>query len=184
MPALDPELKKAIGRMPETEKDKLLLRLIAKDPTLTEKLQFELVEERSTVDERRQIIREYTDRVARLYQDTPGWVMMDMRSVSGYITRHMKVTKDAYGEVDLSVHMINTFYEHHFDQLRFYDRRSDKAAQYIAKRADQILKKLYKLDPDYYLEFENDVNKMLTNVYKSCAQHYARQLDLPHSWSA
>lgn len=184
MPALDPELKKAIGRMPETEKDKLLLRLIAKDPTLTEKLQFELVEERSTIDERRQIIREYTDRVARLYQDTPGWVMMDMRSVSGYITRHMKVTKDAYGEVELSVHMLNTFYEHHFDQLRYYDRHSDKAAQYIAKRADQILKKLYKLDPDYYLEFENAVNQMLTNIYKSCAQHYARQLDLPHSWSA
>lgn len=184
MPALDPELKKAIGRMPETEKDKLLFRLIAKDATLSEKLYFELVEERSTVEERRLIIKQYTDRVAGLYQDSPGWVMMDMRSVSGNITRHVKVTKDAYGEVELSLYMLNAFYDHHFDQLRYYDRRSDKAAQYIAKRADQVLKKLYKLDPDYYLEFENDVNKMLTNVFSSCAQHYARQLDLPHSWSA
>lgn len=170
--------------MSASEKDKLLLRLVAKDPILTEKLEFELVEERSTVDERRQSIKEYIDRVASLYHDSPGWVMMDMRSASGYITRHMKVTKDAYGEVELSLYMLNTFYKHQADQLRHYNRNSDKAAQYIAKRADQILKKVMKLAADYHLEFEGDVNEVLTHVYKSCAQHYARQLDLPHSWTA
>ncbi len=53
MPALEPDLKQAIVRMPGVEKDKLLLRLIAKDATLSEKLQFELVERGQTIDERR-----------------------------------------------------------------------------------------------------------------------------------
>ena len=111
MPALDPDLKKAIVRMPGVEKDKLLLRLIAKDAVLTERLQFELVEEGKTIDERRSLIREFIDRTARLHADTPGWLMMDMRTVSGYISRHLKVTKDKYGEVELMLYMLNTFYD-------------------------------------------------------------------------
>jgi hypothetical protein len=57
MPALDSDLKKAIVHLPGVEKDKLLLRLIAKDATLSEKLYFELVERGQTIDERRELIR-------------------------------------------------------------------------------------------------------------------------------
>lgn len=180
--SLDPDLKKAIIHMPGVEKDKLLLRLIAKDPILGEKLQFELVERGQTVEERRALIRAFIQRTATLNADTPGWLMMDMRTVSGYISRHMKVTKDRYGEVDLMLNMLNTFYDHNAHLLHKYNSRSDKCAQYIAKRTDQMLKKAAKLDPDYHMEFTDEINKLLRWVHGNAPAHYARQLDLPKEW--
>ncbi|GAB4027586.1 hypothetical protein [Spirosoma koreense] len=183
MPALDPNLKKAIVRMPGAEKDKLLLRLIAKDVVLTEKLQFELVEEGKTVDERRELIREFIDRTAKLHADSSGWLMMDMRTVSGYISRHLKVTKDKYGEVDLMLYMLNTFYEQNAHLLQKYNSRTDKAAEYIAKRTDQVIKKATKLDPDYHIEFADEINRLLSWVHYTAPAHYARQLGLPKEWT-
>lgn len=180
--ALDADLKKAIVRMPGVEKDKLLLRLVTKDAVLTERLQFELVEEGRTIDERRGLIRDFIDRTARLHADTPGWMMMDMRTVSGYITRHLKVTKDKYGEVELMLYMLNTFYDHNAHLLQKYNSRSDKAAEYIAKRTDHVLKKAVKLDPDYYVEFVDEINKLLGWVHHTAPAHYARQLSLPKEW--
>lgn len=179
---IEPDLKKAIVRMPGVEKDKLLLRLVAKDAVLVERLQFELVEESRTMDERRGLIRDFIDRTARLHADTPGWLMMDMRTVSGYITRHLKVTKDKYGEVELMLYMLNTFYDNNAHLLQKYNSRSDSAADYIAKRTDQVLKKAVKLDPDYYVEFADDINKLLGWVHITAPAHYARQLDLPKEW--
>lgn len=168
--------------MPGVEKDKLLLRLIAKDATLTEKLQFELVERGQTIDERRDLIRQFIRRTANLKQDTAGWVMMEMRAVSGYITRHVKVTKDTYGEVELTLDMLNTFYEHHAHLLQKYNSRTDKAAQYIAKRTEQVLKKAQKLDSDYHIEFADEINKLLSWVHYAAPAHHARQLGLPKEW--
>ena len=182
MPTLDPDLKKAIVQMPGVEKDKLLLRLIAKDATLTEKLYFELVERSQTVDERRTLIRQFIDRTAQLHADTAGWLMMDMRAVSGYISRHLKVTKDKYGDVELSLYMLNTFYDHNAHLLVKYNSRTDKAAQYIARRTDQTLKKAQKLDPDYHIEFADQINKLLGWVHAAAPAHYARQLGLPKEW--
>ena len=182
MPAIEPDLKKAIVRMPAGEKDKLLLRLVAKDVVLTERLQFELVEEGRTIDERRGLIRDFIDRTARLHADTPGWLMMDMRTVSGYITRHIKVTKDKYGEVELMLYMLNTFYDHNAHLLQKYNSKSDSAAEYIAKRSDMILKKVAKLDPDYFIEFNEGINKLLGWIHRTAPAHYARQLGLPGEW--
>ena len=182
MPALDPDLKKAIIRMPGVEKDKLLLRLLAKDTILTERLQFELVEHSDTLEERRDLIRQFIDRTANLHQDSAGWVMMDMRTVSGYISRHLKVTKDKYGEVELMLYMLNTFYDHNAHLLQKYNSRTDKAAEYIAKRAEQVLKKVGKLDADYHIEFADEINKLLGGVHYSAPAHDARQLGLPNEW--
>lgn len=179
---LDPDLKKAIVHMSGVEKDKLLLRLVAKDALLVEKLQFELLERKQSVDERRNVIRQFIDRTARLNPDSAGWLMMDMRTVSGYITRHVKVTKDRYGEVELMLYMLNTFYEQNAHLLAKYNSRSDKCAEYVAKRTEQLLKNVAKIDPDYYVEFADDINKLLSWVHYAAPAHYARQLGLPKEW--
>ena len=184
MPALDSDLKKAIVQMPDGEKDKLLLRLVAKDAILTEKLQFELVERGQTLDERRALIRDFIDRTAKLHPDSAGWLMMDMRTVSGYIARHVKVTKDKYGDIELSLYMLNTLYEPNKHLLSTYNSRTDKCAEYVAKRTDQTLKKVHKLDPDYYIEFVDAINTLLGWVHRTAPAHYARQLTLPHEWAA
>jgi hypothetical protein len=58
MPVLSKELKDAILAMPAAEKDKLLLRLVAKDDDLCKKLEYKLLDEESSLEERREEIRQ------------------------------------------------------------------------------------------------------------------------------
>ena len=55
------DLKAAITAIPDKEKDKLLLRLIAKDKVLTEHLHFKLLEDESDLEERHQLLKEEID---------------------------------------------------------------------------------------------------------------------------
>jgi hypothetical protein len=181
MPLSDP-LKKAITAMPAKEKDKLLLRLITKDKVLADRLHFELLEQSSTTEERREAIREKIQRLARQEQYTAGWILMDLRSLSGDIAYHVKVTKDKYGEIDLNLHLLVTYLAHQAGPLRTYTGRTDKCALYIAKKAQTLLKRLDKLDSDYYVDFDRDVNRLLEQVHALCTSHYARQLGLPREW--
>lgn len=180
--ALPGPLKKAILQMPDHEKDKLLLRLITKDAVLVDRLHFELIEDAATLPERREAIRERIVKVAQMNQYSPGWIMMDMRSLSGDITHHVKITKDRYGEIDLNVFMLNAFLANHAEQLRTYSSRSDKCALYVAKKTQTVLRLLGKLDEDYYVDFVQEVNTLLKSVHTLCPHPYARQLELPKEW--
>ena len=166
--ALPDPLKKAIVQMAPSEKDKLLLRLVTKDSLLVDRLHFELIEDSNTLPERRDVIRER--------------IMMDMRSLSGDITHHVKITKDKYGEIELNLLMLNAFFEHHAEQLRHYTSRSDKCALYMAKKTQTVLKLLTKLDEDYFVDFVDGVNQLLGYVHTMCSHPYARQMDLPKQW--
>ncbi|MFN4146215.1 MAG: hypothetical protein ACK4GN_10360 [Runella sp.] len=176
------ELKKAIAAMPIKEKDKLLLRLIAKDDLLIQRLHFELIEQGDTIQSRRDDIKLRILKVAKMTHDTPGWMMMDMRSFSGEITQHIKVTKDKYGEIELTLYLLLTFFEHQTKLLKEYNRRSDSCAEYIAKKTDGLLKKLAKFDSEYYVDFEQDIKKLLDYVHSHCSKNYARTLNIPQHW--
>lgn len=180
--AIPDPLKKAIVLMPAKEKDKLLLRLVGKDSNLIDRLNFELLEGSETLLERREAVRNRILKIAGMSQYSPGWIMMDMRSLSGDITQHVKITKDKYGEIELNIQLLTTFLEKQADQLRKYSSRSDKCAMYIAKKTQAILKLLTKLDEDYYVDFESDVNKLLGYVHSMCSKPYAQELNLPHEW--
>jgi hypothetical protein len=181
MPIQD-QLKKAIIQMPQKEKDKLLLRLITKDSTLTDKLFFELIEESSTIPERREAIMARITKISKVIQDLPGWILMDMKNLSGDITYHVKVTKDKQGGLELNLFLLNTFLDKYAEKLRGYSTRTDKIALYIVKKAQTILNGFNKLDEDYHVDYRRDVNLMLKQVYQLCSKNYARQLNLPETW--
>ncbi|RFS15409.1 hypothetical protein [Emticicia sp. C21] len=176
------ELEKAILGLPAKEKDKILLRLIGRNELLTQQLQYQLLENESFLEDRRDEIKKSIQRVSKMHHDTPGWLMMDMRELNSRITMHVKVTKDKYGEVELTLYLLNAFFENQSKLLEKYSSKSDTVALYIAKRTEFVLKKLPKLHEDYYIEFERDVNKLLERVYKYAPAYYARQMDLPKSW--
>ncbi|MBD0254953.1 MAG: hypothetical protein ICV83_04470 [Cytophagales bacterium] len=182
MPKLSPDLKEAILRMPTAEKDKLLLRLVAKDEKLCQKLEYELLEEGTSLEERRTDIRETIDRLAVGHHYSPGWLMMDMRGVNGLITAHVKTTKDKMGEISLTLYLLNRVYDEQMPHLAKYSSRSDTLAAYVAKRTQFIVQKLEKLHPDYYIEFEEDVNKLLAHVHTTAPARYAQELHLPRQW--
>ena len=182
MSKISKELEKAIVGLPVKEKDKLLLRLIGKNELLVGQLQYQLLENESFLEERRDEIKKSILRVSKMHHDTPGWMMMDMRDLNGRITNHVKITKDKYGEIELTLYLLNTVFDHKFKLLEKYNSKSDTAALYIAKRTEFILKKLPKLHEDYYIEFESDVNKLLEQVHKYAPAYYAKQMGLPKSW--
>ena len=182
------ELKKAIRMMPEPEKDRLLLRLVAKDALLVRQLEHRLLEDEVDMEQQRDALAEQAstyfasdDFVQWSY--TPGLVMMELRNLSGTITRHVKVTKDRYGEVQLLLLLVNLPFRHQHKMLHRKTRRSEKFALYVVKKAQAILKKLDRLDADYYLEFEKDVNEMLQHLssYPPTAQ-LMKEYHLPPRW--
>ncbi len=180
--AISNELKQAILLMPPKEKDKLLLRLVAKDQNLVLKLEYELIEGEETLQSRRDEIKTRITRTAQASHYTPGWMMMDMRSLSGDISQHVKTTKDKYGEIELNLYMLNAFFDHQLEHLRVHNSKSDSCAEYIAKKAQTILKNLEKLDEDFYVDFERDVSKMLANVHLYCPKNFARILEIVKTW--
>jgi hypothetical protein len=177
--ALPDQLKKAIIQMPVKEKDKLLLRLITKDKTLSDRLHFELIEDSATIPERRDEIAGRIKRTSKSNQNTPGWILMDMRNLSGDIAYHVKVTKDKLGSIELNLLLMNTFMEEYASILRTYSSRADTCALYIAKKAQVILNALNKLEEDYRVDYIVDTNRMLTSVYNLCSKMYARQMEIP-----
>jgi hypothetical protein len=182
MPKVPKELEKAILSLPAKDKDKLLMKLIAKSELLIQQLNFQLLEDESDLKGKREEIRSSILRVSKMYHDTPGWMMMDMRDLNGRITNHVKVTKDKYGEVELTLLLLNSFFDNQLTHLEHYSGKTETVSLYIAKRTEFVLNKLQKLHEDYYVEFERDINKLLARVHAYCPAYYARQLNLPKTW--
>ncbi|QRR02818.1 hypothetical protein [Dyadobacter sandarakinus] len=180
--ALPDQLKKAVIQMPAKEKDKLLLRLIAKDKALVDKLHFELIEDSATIPERREELTSRIIRISKFNQNTPGWVLADIRGLSSDIAYHVKVTKDKQGGLELNLLLLNTFLETHRDTLKTYSSRADPCALYIAKKAQTVVNGLNRLNEDYRFDYLEDVNRMLKAVFSLCSKQYARQLELPEVW--
>ena len=180
--ALPDQLKKAIIQMPVKEKDKLLLRLITKDKALSDRLYFELLEDSATTPERREEITNRILRTSKFNQNTPGWILMDMRNLSGDISYHVKITKDKIGGIELNLFLLNTFLETYAGILKTYSSKADTCALYIAKKAQTILNGLNKLDEDYRVDYVKDTNQMLRQVHTLCSKMYARQMEIPVEW--
>ena len=163
------ELKQAILEMPEREKDKLLLRLVVKDAMLLKKLNHQLLEDEVDAEEQRKALAEaiearFQSESFAYWSHTPGLVMMEMRDFSGAIGRHVKITQDKYGEIQLLLRLVNMPFRTQAKLLKKEQRRAEKFAAYVCKKAQIILQKLNKLDRDFYLEFDQEVNEMLDHL--------------------
>jgi len=170
---LTPELKKAIASLSHKEKDKLLFRLIAKDPALVARLNFELIETPAgvTKEERREEIEkdllESLD-INKSQYHSPGYLLVDLRHLSGEINRHVKTTKDKYGDIYLNFLMLNTAFKLHGNQLRHASYHSARTFNdYVVKRALRLLKQLAKLHEDHVLDFEEPMKELGEHIGNS-----------------
>lgn len=159
------ELKQAIEEMPDKEKNKLLLRLIKKDWMLVQQLEFKLLGGEAIKDEKKEVILNRIE-YYNFFNDTPGWLMMDLRDFSGDVTRYYKITKDKQGEIELLLKLLIDGMEKPKSMLRREHRRASKFAEYVVKKAWTILEKIDKVHEDFHIEFESDVNKLLGLLYE------------------
>lgn len=177
------ELKEAICQMPQKEKDKILLRLVAKDELLVAKLEHQLFGDENETRALAEEIKEEIDKMTSYDHDTPGWLMMAMRSENGDITRHVKVTKDKKGEIELTLYLLSQTFKKQKDFLKKYAYRADKFGGYVCKRTDFVLKKIIKLHPDLQFDYKNEVEFILDFLHTSKATQADAVLQkIPTDW--
>lgn len=177
------ELKQAILELPTQEKDKLLLKVLTKDKLVIEQLTFQLLEFESSITERRDVIQariQYL--ISKFNIRSAGMLMMEARSLNALITHHVKITKDTFGEVSLTLELLNTLFLYHYELLFAYSNNKDTMASYLAKKTEFLLKKVQKLHPDYWIEFEAEINILLGRIHNSCATRYAKELNIPKNF--
>jgi len=166
---LPKELKNAISALPATEKDKLIFRLLKKDPTLANRLLFELVSNHTVEEEREKIKDNIKKKVAVFneYWYSPGTFMMDIRYLTGEINEHVAVTKDKYGEAWLNLFMLNQMLAMHNERIISTDYdRAEKLCIYIIAKTFKVLIAIHKLHEDYFIDF-SDRLKLLGNQINS-----------------
>lgn len=182
------ELRKAILEMPEKDKDKLLIRLVSKEPTLMAKLKHQLLEDEVEMEQRRdEIMQQMEDTFSRegfaFWTHTPGLVMMVMRDFSGDINKHIKITKDKYGEIALLTRLVNMPFREQYAILDENQHRAGKFAAYACRKAQIVFNKLKRFNRDYYLDFEKEVNEMLAHLKKyPPSAKLMEEYGLPEHW--
>jgi hypothetical protein len=159
----DKEFKTAIQNLPSAEKDKLILRLLKRDLDLANRLYFELVSTQS-VEDRREILQNNITVATKRMHDrfySLGYLLMDMRSLSGDITEHVKTTKDKFGEISLNIQMLNEIIT--LNKLHILNSKPKDAHTfciYVIARAFKILMLINALHEDYRIEFKADLEKL------------------------
>ncbi|MEM0994033.1 MAG: hypothetical protein AAGI49_13425 [Bacteroidota bacterium] len=184
---LSEALKEAIAHMSPKEKNKLLFRLVAKDSALVEKLTFELLETEADAKENRRedLYRDINRKLEeyRNYYYSPGYLLLELRSISGDINRHVKTTKDKYGEVVLNLFMLNKSLSLFSDKInRAKPHKQGTLSVYVVKRAVKILKLIERMHSDICLDFEDDLIELgqwisKSRIMKNNAPHEGLDID-------
>src|ERR1700749_4895929 len=98
------DLKAAITAIPPKEKDKLLLRLVAKDKVLTEHLHYKLLEDETDLEDRKEKIKtDVEEQIAELKKLNAKVALVKVRKMITSVNHFYKVTKDPVGEVELKL---------------------------------------------------------------------------------
>lgn len=161
--AYDPAFVKAIQNLSHAEKDKLILRLLKKDLPLTNRLHFELLADES-VEERREKLENRLEKevmMASQHYYSPGYLLLDLRTMSGEITEHLSITKDKYGEISLTCKILIGLLEQNNEKIA--KEPSDKAytlSIYVVSKVFKLLLLIQKQHEDLHLDFKKDIQKL------------------------
>ncbi len=155
------EFKEALSHLPETEKDKLILRLLKKDLNLANRLLFELVDTK-TVEDRRLILQDriinHVKRITETFYSI-AYFNVEVRWLSGDISEHVRITKDKYGDASLNLLLLNEVLKqnkNHILEARPPAKLRKFSIQIIA-RVFKVLLLIHKMDIDLHLDFKEDL---------------------------
>lgn len=191
----DPEFVKALQLLSDKEKDKLILRLLKYDLPLASRLRFELVDTDTVEDKRAQMAERVIQRIQRAterYYST-GYLLMDVREISGEINQHVSITKDKFGEISLNALMLRQLLKQ--NNQRIASETYGKAytlCVYIIARLFKLFILIQKQHEDLHLEFREDMeaigeyvgknpNLMKTAIYNGLDVNWLIQYEIPEN---
>jgi hypothetical protein len=179
MPALTPELRKALLQLPPKEKDQLLVRLVAQDAVLTEQLAFRLLEGPDALEVRRTVLRQQVDDPVRGFHQTPNDLLVILRQLQARLAYHAKITDDTFGEIELSLRLLANVFRHQAAVTARLHGPTQPLLQHLTKRTHEALKQAARLHQDYHVELADTANAVLAALWQSGAAPLARELGLP-----
>ena len=155
------EFKKAIQELPNSEKDKLIFRLLKRDLDLANRLHFELVDTETAEDKRVafeiEMLRKINYFSERFYSF--GYLLQDTRFLSGEITYHVKITKDKFGEISLNLRMLIQLLTINNERIKSVTySKAYTFCIYVIARAFKILLLIKTIDEDYFIDFKEDLS--------------------------
>ncbi|MGU3375431.1 deoxyuridine 5'-triphosphate nucleotidohydrolase [Chryseobacterium sp. M5A1_1a] len=169
------EFKAALSAFSNTEKDKLIFRLLKKDKLLSKKLYFELIDPETT-DDKRNAMEEIVEEkilLASKYIGNPQYFLTTIRKISAEITEHIKITTDKFGEVSLNLLMISKILDYNNDLSRQRFDNVYKLYIYIINKIFKSLTLIKKLDEDYWMEIDEYLQDIQTKISEN---HYLQKL--------
>ena len=180
------EFKKAIQELPNSEKDKLIFRLLKRDLDLANRLYFELVDVETVEDKRTafeiEMIKKINYFSDRYY--SVGYLLQDTRFLSGDINNHVKITKDKFGEISLNMKMLNhllTINNKRIETVTY--SKAYTLCIYVIARAFKILLLIKAIDEDYFLDFKENLSTLGKLIYDNpFLMHTAIDNDLDVNW--
>ena len=180
------EFKTAIHNLSDLEKDKLILRLLRKDLDLANRLYFELVDTETVEQKREQLAKIISKKTKhaneRFY--SVGYLLMDIRYISGDINEHVKITKDKFGEISLNLKMLNhllTINNKRIETVTY--SKAYTLCIYVIARAFKILLLIKAMDEDYFLDFKENLSTLGKLIYDNpFLMHTAIDNDLDVNW--
>ncbi len=173
-----PELKQAVLSLSAKEKDKLLVRLISKDKMLMKQLHFQLLEDESDLERRIDLLR---NQLNGLFEQAKISNYLDLnrliKSASGMVNEHEKVTKDKYSELEFRLLILkNSIAQYPSLFENSYYSSSEKLRKYIAGRIKHAISKYMKLHEDLQFEFREELQEILDFAFSSGLQSYCKAL--------
>ena len=169
------EFKAALSAFSGIEKDRLIFRLLKKDPLLSKKLYFELIDPATTDDKRSAMEEHIQEKVllASKYIGNPKYFLTIIRKISGEITEHVKITTDKFGDVSLNLLLVDAILMHNEDLSRQRFDNVYKLYLYIINKTVRSLLLIKKLDEDYWMEFDEQLESLKEKILKN---HYLSKL--------
>jgi len=174
------DLKSAITDLPIKEKDRLLLRLVAKDKVLTEHLHYKLLETEIDLEERKENIKaDVTEQIADLKKLNAKEALVKVRKMITSVNHFYKVTKDPIGEVELKIFILQIVpFEYRKSIFGYRDYMILFSSFYI-KTVSVTINKYKKLHEDLQFDLSEDLNNLLDKIYSSKLAASAEASSLP-----
>jgi hypothetical protein len=178
------DLKAAITAIPDKEKGKLLLRLIAKDKVLTEHLHFKLLEDESDLKERHQLLKQEIDESVEMLNQmrraTSKDALLILRKLNGRVNHHYKVTKDLNTEAELRLYLLISIPAGYNESvLSPMAKFNDRLKTYFLRTTLALYKKYQKLHEDLQYDLKEEFNQVLQKLEKYDLTKAASELGLP-----
>lgn len=174
------DLKTAITSLPVKEKDKLLLRLVAKDKVLTEHLHYKLLEDETDLEDRKERIKADVDeQIPELKKLNAKEALVKVRKMITLVNHFYKVTKDPLGEVELKLFILNAVPFDYKKSIFGYRDFMMLFSIFYLKTVAVTINKFKKLHEDLQFDLSEDLNQLLDKIYSSKLAGAAEASNLP-----